>query len=103
MTAAIAQRRLAPIFLVTAVAISVWTYPAVAQKSGGSITLGLELDIPVFDTLVSLDDKGETVPRLSLSWSHSDDFKTWTFKLRSGVKFQDGTPFNAQAVKENYD
>ena len=32
----------------------------------------------------------------------SEDFKTWTFKLRPDVKFQDGTPFNAQAVAWNY-
>ena len=123
MTATTARRSFAPIFLVTAVAISAWTYPAMAQKAGGSITVGLELDIPgfdplkvgvfdtsaetaaaaIFDTLTTLDDKGEPAPKLALSWSHSDDFKTWTFKLRPGVKFHDGTPFNAQAVKENFD
>jgi len=42
-------------------------------------------------------------PKLALSWEPSEDFKQWTFKLRPGVKFHDGTPFNAQAVKENYD
>src|ERR1700740_2439783 len=123
MKAVIARRSFAPIFLVTAFAISAWAGPAAAQKSGGSITVGLELDIPgfdalkvgvydtsaetaaaaIFDTLTTLDDKGEPAPKLALSWSHSDDFKTWTFKLRPGVKFHDGTPFNAQAVKENYD
>jgi 4-phytase/acid phosphatase/peptide/nickel transport system substrate-binding protein len=97
--------------------------PASAQKKGGSITVGLELDIPgfdpvkvgvfdtaagtaaaaIFDTLTTLDDKGVAQPKLALSWTPSGDFKTWTFKLRPGVKFHDGTPFNAQAVKENYD
>jgi 4-phytase/acid phosphatase/peptide/nickel transport system substrate-binding protein len=123
MKTVIAGRSFAPIFLVTAFAISAWTGPAAAQKSGGSITVGLELDIPgfdalkvgvydtsaetaaaaIFDTMTTLDDKGEAAPKLALSWSHSEDFKTWTFKLRSGIKFHDGTPFNAQAAKENYD
>ena len=57
----------------------------------------------MFDTLTKLDEKGEAQPKLALSWTHSDDFKTWTFKLRPGVKFQDGTPFNAAAVKANFD
>src|SRR3954467_11027210 len=106
-----------------AVGVTLLTSPALAQKQGGSITVGLELDIPgfdplkvgvydtsaetaaaaIFDTLTTLDDKGEPQPKLALSWTHSEDFKTWTFKLRPGVKFHDGTPFNAQAVKENLD
>jgi len=97
--------------------------PAHAQKQGGTLTVGLELDIPGFDplkvgvydtsqnmaaalmleTLVRLDDNGKAAPSLAVSWSHSDDFKTWTFKLRPGVKFHDGTPFNAAAVKWNFD
>src|SRR4051794_41750195 len=123
MKAAICVRALAPIFLATVFAGSLWTGPANAQKQGGNITVGLEVDIPgfdplkvgvydtsaqtaaaaIFDTLVALDDNGKPVPKLALSWTHSDDYKTWTFKLRPGVKFHDGTPFNAQAVKENFD
>jgi 4-phytase/acid phosphatase/peptide/nickel transport system substrate-binding protein len=123
MTAATRVRRLAPIFLVTAFAVVPLAGPAQAQKQGGSLTIGLELDIPgfdplkvgvfdtsaetaaaaIFDTLVMLDDKGQPAPKLALSWSHSEDYKTWTFKLRPGVKFHDGTPFNAKAVKENFD
>src|SRR4051812_36104490 len=101
--------------LATAFALACSAGSVQAQKQGGSITVGLELDIPgfdplkvgvfdtaaltasaaLFDTLTYLDDKGVTQPKLALSWSHSDDFKSWTFKLRPGVKFHDGTPFNA--------
>ena len=41
----------------------------------------------------------EVAPGLAESWTISDDGKTYTFRLRKGVKFHDGTPFNAQAVK----
>ncbi|MBR0701847.1 ABC transporter substrate-binding protein [Bradyrhizobium diazoefficiens] len=120
---AAAARKHAPIFLVAAFGILPLAEPAQAQKSGGSITVGQELDIPgfdplkvgvydtstntaaaaIFDTLTTLDDKGEPAPKLAVSWTHSDDYKSWTFKLREGVKFHDGTPFNAQAFKENFD
>jgi 4-phytase/acid phosphatase/peptide/nickel transport system substrate-binding protein len=102
--------------------MSAFILPALAQKKGGTLTVGMELDIPgfdplkvgvfdtasaiaaklLFDTLTRLDDEGNVQPSLALSWSHSDDFKTWTLKLRPGVKFHDGTPYNAQAVAWNY-
>ncbi len=43
------------------------------------------------------------VPRLATEWSFSDDGLTATIKLRSGVKFHDGTPFDAAAAKANLD
>lgn len=93
-----------------------------AQLRGGTVTVGVEQDIPgfdplivgiydtgamaaaavMFDTLTRLDDEGLVQPRLATSWSHSADYRTWTFELRKGVRFQDGTPFNAQAVAFNY-
>src|SRR3989304_791752 len=42
-------------------------------------------------------------PGLAESWAVSADKLTWTFKLRKGVRFHDGTPFNAQAVKQSLD
>ena len=44
----------------------------------------------------------EVAPALATSWSPSKDGKTWTFKLQTGVKFTDGTPFNAEAVCKNF-
>ncbi|HHC30259.1 MAG TPA: ABC transporter substrate-binding protein, partial [Rhodobacterales bacterium] len=45
----------------------------------------------------------EVAPSLAESWDISDDGTEYTFHLRSGVTFQDGTPFNAEAVKFNFD
>ena len=42
-------------------------------------------------------------PRLAESWTVSDDQLVYTFKLKPGVKFHDGTPFNADAVKFSYE
>ena len=58
---------------------------------------------PLFDHLFSIGDDGKYQPGLALSWDTSKDGKAITFKLRQGVTFHDGTPFNAQAVKFNID
>jgi peptide/nickel transport system substrate-binding protein len=71
------------------------------------INASSELGIPlrqVYDTLVYRDPQtGEFVPGLATSWTVSDDGLVYTFSLRQGVKFHDGTPFNAQAVAANLD
>lgn len=53
------------------------------------------------DKLVDIDTKLQFVPRLATEWSFSEDGKTLTMKLRAGVKFHDGEPFDAAAVKAN--
>jgi len=57
----------------------------------------------MYNYLVKFDAKLNLLPDLATSWSQSKDGLTWTFKLRSGVKFHDGTPFNAEAVKYNFE
>ena len=57
----------------------------------------------VYNSLVMTDRKGNVIPDLAESWEISPDYKHYTFHLRKGVKFHDGTPFNAQAVKFSYD
>ena len=55
------------------------------------------------DKLFDIDEKLNIVPQLALSYATSDDGKTVTLKLRPNVKFQDGEPFDAEAVKFTLD
>lgn len=96
-------------------------------KQGGSIVYAMESEIPwmdphiafggtnkrvvtlVYEGLVLRDRTnpapGKTPPlvgQLATSWSISPDGLVYTFKLRQGVKFHDGTPFNADAVVFNF-
>ncbi|MGH7006522.1 MAG: ABC transporter substrate-binding protein, partial [Alphaproteobacteria bacterium] len=90
-----------------------------AQARGGNLVIGRaqgsdsldnqkaalvsasEVQAHIYDPLALLDPRTGTVhPSLALSWTFEDGNKAVTFKLRPGVKFHDGTPFNAQAVVE---
>ncbi len=53
----------------------------------------------VMEPLLELDANGKFRPVLAESWKVSGDGLTWTFNLRKGVKYPDGTPFNAAVVK----
>ena len=58
----------------------------------------------MYDTLVRFKPNSfDLEPSLATSWDISGDLTQYTFKLRAGVKFHDGTDFNADAVKFTYD
>src|SRR5262249_47609033 len=52
----------------------------------------------VFETLVALDDRGQTQPGLATSWQAEPGNQRWRFQLRSGVSFHDGTILTGNAV-----
>ena len=65
---------------------------------------GFYIGNQITETLVGFEP-GTTnpIPRLATTWVSNEDATAWTFSLREGVYFHDGTPFNAESVKFNYD
>ena len=76
---------------------AIYPWDPAKQSSGYAIT---QLAL-VFDRLVHTAPDGSLVPGLATAWEYSPDGTTLTFDLRDDVTFQDGTPFDAAAVKAN--
>ena len=97
--------------------------PAVlAQPRRDSVVLGMVLEPPgldptvapaaaigeivhytILEGLTKVEMDGSVTPLLAESWSHSPDGKTYTFQLRKDVKYSDGAPFDASAVKFSFE
>jgi peptide/nickel transport system substrate-binding protein len=77
--------------------------PALLDPALVSDGPSLRVTDQIFNSLVGFKLGGTTVvPELALSWKSSKNGLAWTFKLRKGVKFSDGTRFNAAAVCFNF-
>jgi peptide/nickel transport system substrate-binding protein len=94
---------------------------AAKAASGGTVTFAMNNDISnmdpllsglfvdrhlmyaMYDSLVRVTPKGEIIPWLATKWTISPDGKTYTFTLRTDVKYHDGTAFDAESVKWNLD
>jgi peptide/nickel transport system substrate-binding protein len=96
--------------------------PAPAPQAGGTLVFGGEVDpdrldpnlsglrnsqivfFQIFEPLIVRDPKdGQFKPWLATGWEVSSDGRAYTFRLRRDVRFHDGTPFDAAAVKFNMD
>ena len=64
-----------------------------------SISASLGLVGPLWDWLTEIDAAGKLSPGLALSWKAGADGRSWTFKLRPGVKFHDGSEMTADDVQ----
>ncbi|MFI4927930.1 MAG: ABC transporter substrate-binding protein [Burkholderiales bacterium] len=74
------------------------------DPTGGAASSIAEVTLyNIYETLTKVHPDGSVTPLLAESWEVSPDLTTYTFKLRKGVKFQNGEPFNAQAVKFSFD
>src|SRR5262249_47997663 len=120
------RRPRAASWLVSLVALALLTLaapmlPPAAAQAPGALVLGLDQEPPTLDphaspsavtyqiiasvteNLIYKGPDGKLLPWLAESWTTSKDGRGVTFKLRRDVKFHDGTPFNADAVKFNFD
>jgi len=64
---------------------------------------GYEAGFAIYEGLVAFDENMVVYPSLAESWEVSEDGLTWTFHLREGVTFHDGTPFDSEAVRINFE
>lgn len=73
-----------------------WPLNMIANPSGAAVQ-------SILETLLRADKNGDVYPWLAESYEIADDMMSITFKLRQGIKFHDGSDFNAEVVKWNLD
>ena len=115
------RRKVAAVMAIALVASLSQVAPSSAntKKSGGELTVGIFNQLltscyspnasnsalgvmrSVYEGFFEQQEGGKVVPYLAQSMTPSADFKTWTMKIRPGIKFHDGTPLDATAVITN--
>jgi peptide/nickel transport system substrate-binding protein len=114
------QRRTLPLLIAAAAVFA--AAPAAAQPKKDTAVLAMTLEPPgldptagaasaiaevtlynIYETLTKIGSDSKTMPLLAESWKASDDLKTWTFKLRPGVRFHNGEPFSSANVKFSFE
>ena len=77
--------------------------PGLDPTAGAAAAIGEVVHYNVLETLTKIRPDSSLAPLLAHSWTVTPDNKTWAFKLRAGVTFQNGEPFNAAAVKFSFE
>ncbi|WP_315701173.1 MULTISPECIES: ABC transporter substrate-binding protein [unclassified Bradyrhizobium] len=107
---------------IIAAALAAASLPALAQSKKDSVIMGMTLEptgldptsaaaaaiaevtlYNIYEALTKINEDSSVSPLLAESWKASPDLKSYTFKLRKGVKFQNGEPFDSAAVKFSFD
>ncbi len=96
--AALAQRRKDAVVLAMTL-----EPPGLDPTAGAASAIAEIVQYNIFETLTKINADGSITPLLAENWEISPDLKTCTFKLRRGVKFHNGEPFNAAAVKFSFE
>ena len=107
---------------VLAAALALWLLPAAANAAKDTLVLGMTLEPPgldpttgaaaaigevthynIYEGLTKIEENGKVVPLLAESWKVSSDQKTYSFKLRPGVSFQNGEKLTSADVKFTFE
>ena len=77
--------------------------PGLDPTAGAAAAIAEVVQYNLLETLTKIRSDSSIAPLLAQSWTVTPDNKTWAFKLRPGVKFQNGEPFNAASVKFSFE
>ena len=110
------------LLLAAALLATPWLALPAAAQSRDTVTLAMTLEPPgldptagaasaiaevvlynVFETLTKIQSDGSVLPLLAESWTATPDAKTWSFRLRQGLRFHDGEPLDAETVRFSFE